>query len=263
MTPEQRRARVRGRAVAWILLITMGITTIVLNIDHAVATGDLALLFAVLVAMVPVIAYVGLSEIVAVFRGRVLQTLTILSMAGGMALSITAIAAVVRPEAGPYLCWLFGFVLDLPVVISLYVIMNEPADGRAAPVAAEEPLAAPGAADPPADLVAPVRGPTEEPGEEPQPGAPEEPAAGTPGEPAGEPRPGATEEPDQEPAAFARDTDAVRARAVYRKSLTEGKPLTDRALATALFGDAKRRKWAAGRISEVNNGPQFAQTQAQ
>lgn len=51
--------------------------------------------------------------------------------------------------------------------------------------------------------------------------------------------------------------DATRARAAYRKSKSDGKPLSDRALG-AMFG--KSRTWGASRIGETETGPHLAGT---
>ena len=258
MTPDQRRARRRGRIVAWILLVVMGLSTIALNVDHAVTTGKLSDLLAVLVALVPVIAYVGLSEIVAVFRSAVLQTVTVVSMILGMALSMSAVASVVRPEAGPYLCWLFGAVLDLPVVISLYVIMNEPADGRDAKAAPARKPARPAAPRP----AAPVP-------------AANEPAPAGQGQMALPVAPAASGAMGHRPAASATNDEAAEsgdstgsfaeraaehenARNRYRESVIAGSALSDRALARE-FG--RSRNWGAKRIEEVQNDTQLAEAQ--
>jgi hypothetical protein len=266
MTPDQRRARRRGRIVAWILLVVMGLSTIALNVDHAVTTGKLSDLLAVLVALVPVIAYVGLSEIVAVFRGAVLQTVTVVSMVLGMALSMSAVASVVRPEAGPYLCWLFGAVLDLPVVIALYVIMNEPADGRDAKAAPARKPARPAAPRPAAPVPAQAYAPAP---------AANEPAPAGQGQMALPVAPAASRAMGHRPAASATNDEAAEsgdstgsfaeraaehenARNRYRESVIAGSALSDRALARE-FG--RSRNWGAKRIEEVQNDTQLAEAQ--
>lgn len=257
MTPDQRRARVRGRVFAWILLVVMGSATIALNVVHAVTTGKLDDALAVVVALVPVIAYVGLSEIVAVFRGRILQTVTVISMFLGMALSISAVAAVVRPEAGPYLCWLFGVGLDLPVVISLYVIMNEPAEGREAESVPVRTPARP-AAPRPAAAVAPPVAPPVAPAAAPAvaPPAAHGPSGATADEPAAD---AGAADSGESPGSFAeRAAEHENARQRFRESVASGSPLSDRALAKQ-FG--RSRNWGAKRIEEVNGGERFAQAQ--
>jgi hypothetical protein len=79
--------------------------------------------------------------------------------------------------------------------------------------------------------------------------APPEVAASVPEEkpaekPAKEPRPRAVR--------ISEDPEAKRARTEYRKSVSQGQPLSDRALA-AKFG--RSRTWGANRIAEVEEGP--------
>ena len=72
----------------------------------------------------------------------------------------------------------------------------------------------------------------------------EEPALVPPEKPAKEPR--------QRVLRLAEDPESKRARTEYRKSTSQGQPLSDRALG-AKFG--KSRTWGANRIAEVEAGP--------
>ena len=54
------------------------------------------------------------------------------------------------------------------------------------------------------------------------------------------------------------DPDAVAARKEYRKSIRDGKPLSDRALA-AKYGQT--RTWGKNRIAEVRSAPSLTQAQ--
>lgn len=87
---------------------------------------------------------------------------------------------------------------------------------------------------------APLEAPQDEPREEPS----EEVALVPSAEPQEEPRPRVVR--------LAEDQDAKRARADYRKSVTQGQPLSDRALG-AKFG--RGRTWGRNRITEVEEGP--------
>lgn len=91
------------------------------------------------------------------------------------------------------------------------------------------------------------------------PSAAKEPAGSATGEPP--PRPSAEPSEPSSPAKTAKvahvdkSHEAERARAAYRKSVRQGKPLTDRALGE-LFG--KSRTWGASRIKEAEAGPHLA-----
>ena len=91
---------------------------------------------------------------------------------------------------------------------------------------------------------APLEAPQDEPREEPR----EEPSEEVALVPSAEPR----EEPRPRVVRLAEDQDAKRARADYRKSVTQGQPLSDRALG-AKFG--RGRTWGRNRIAEVEAGP--------
>ena len=106
----------------------------------------------------------------------------------------------------------------------------------AMPEAIEEPAAEAMAEAAPVPSGEPLEVPPEEPSEV---------AASMPEEkPAKEPRPRAVR--------ISEDPEAKRARSEYRKSVNQGQPLSDRALA-AKFG--RSRTWGANRIAEVEEGP--------
>jgi hypothetical protein len=117
--------RSRGSVAAWAVLIGMGGTTVTFNIFHAVDHGQMLTGLALLYGIAPVFAAMCLSHLVAARRGEgVMQGLTFAVMLGAMALSIGAVGTVVRPVAGPYLCWLFGAVLDAAALIALRMILS-------------------------------------------------------------------------------------------------------------------------------------------
>lgn len=285
VSEAQKRQRARGRAVAWIMVGFFAIAIVILNVDDIHRSGQLDKFLTGLVALIPVVAYVGLSEIVAIFRGWVLQTLALVSLGVGMMLTTTAVANVVEPVVGPWRCWFYGGVMDLPLAIGLYVIMNKPADcrdlmARSGPPAlqlvfkaftrgsrreaANRPAVAPPASRPVAPQPTAMQA---------SPVAPEPAGAMAPGPsgshaemaPAASPAmpPGIAApdfqadandvgENDAEPGAamlsFASTAAEHEAgRAAYRESVRNGKPLSDRALGTK-FG--RSRKWGAGRIKE-------------
>lgn len=279
MTAAQKRARIRGRVVAWIMVGFFGTAIVILNVFDIVRTGKLDHFLAGLVALIPVIAYVGLSEVVAIFRGWILQTLAMLSLGVGMMLTTTAVASVVEPVVGPWRCWFYGGVMDLPLAIGLYVIMNKPADGRdlatgPSPVARwltrrfgddakgqQAAAGGPSAAPPATTQVAPVvahsmappvsaqvdqRGPWAAADGPPMAHGPsgQETPENTPESAQGNAGP-----ETQAPAtSFADKTEEYkRARARYRQSVEDGNPLSDRALAKE-FGYT--RNWGKKRIEE-------------
>jgi hypothetical protein len=114
---------------AWAVLIGMGGTTVTYNIFHAVHHGpmpkSLALPLGLLYGIAPVFAAMCLSHLVAARKGdHIMQGLAFAVMLGAMGLSIGAVGTVVRPVAGPYLCWLFGAVLDAAALIALRMLLS-------------------------------------------------------------------------------------------------------------------------------------------
>lgn len=122
-------AKPRGTIAAWAVLVGMGGTTVTYNIFHAVHHGpmpkSLTLGLALLYGIAPVFAAMCLSHLVAARKSdRLMQRLAFAVMLGAMALSIGAVGTVVRPVAGPYLCWLFGAVLDAAALIALRMLLS-------------------------------------------------------------------------------------------------------------------------------------------
>jgi hypothetical protein len=285
MTAAQRRARIRGRVVAWIMVVFFSSAVVILNVYDVVRTGKLDHFLAALVAVIPVIAYVALSEVVAIFRGWILQTLAMASLGLGMMLTTTAVASVVEPVVGPWRCWFYGGVMDLPLAIGLYVIMNKPADGRdlaSAQPAAARWLARRFGADAKGRLIVASSPPAAHPA---VPAVAHEPAPATPAQVAHEPARATADEPaaDRGPVAHPapvvqsgrtgesargsapgiqsltdRAAEAERARQMYRDSAEAGEPLSKRKLAEA-FG--RSPNWGEYRINEVKEEMQLASAQ--
>jgi hypothetical protein len=228
--------RSHDREAAWLVLVAMGGTTMTFNIWHATHSG-MPLGLALLYGMAPVSAAMGLSHIVAEYKGgRFMKAVTFLVMLGAMALSIGATSEVIRDAAGP-LRWLFGGVIDAAALVALQVILSP--ESRAAAKAAKKAIAeATGEATPQAIPV-----PSEEPSARPS----EEPAYVP------------SQRPRKTVARVSKEPDAEKARAAYRKSVRAGQPLSDRALADLFPG--RSRTWGANRIAEVNAGPMLT-TQA-
>lgn len=208
-------ARGHARAAAWAVLAGAGSTMVTFNIWHALHTGGLRLLLAVMVGLAPAGLAVGLSHIVAAHNGgRVMQAITFLVMAGAMALSVSATGDVVRPAVGN-LWWLFGAVVDSAALVALQVILTP----------APEPTAESAVESVPESM------------------------ASTAAESAGVPPQSPPQVPSRSPS---EDPDAKRARSAYRKSVAEGRPLSEAGLGT-MYG--KSRTWGRNRIGEVRAGP--------
>ena len=143
-------ARGHARAAAWAVLAGAGSTMVTFNIWHALHTGGLRLLLAVMVGLAPAGLAVGLSHIVAAHNGgRVMQAITFLVMAGAMALSVSATGDVVRPAVGN-LWWLFGAVVDSAALVALQVILTPAPEPLPvpAPEAVPDPIPVPAPAAP-------------------------------------------------------------------------------------------------------------------
>jgi hypothetical protein len=216
-----------GVLAAWLVLVMMGGTSVTFNVWHAVHSGRMLLPLALLAAVAPVFAAMGLSHIVATHKcGWFMKAITVGVMLGAMALSAGAIAAVIAPVS-MHLSWLFGGVLDAAALIALGVILTE--HGReAARQAAHDAAAAEAARRATEDAAARTA---------------EVPAAVPPQEPAQVPRRTASR--------ASRDPEAEKARTAYRKSVRASEPLSDRTLGE-MFG--RSRTWGANRIREVDNG---------
>ena len=111
----------------WAVLVGAGVTTICFNIYHSTHKGNLATLLAVLLGLAPVGLAMGLSHMGVRHRSNPWMMAAMFAvMIGAMALSMGAVAAVVRPTTGPYLCWLFGAVLDSAALLALWGIISDP-----------------------------------------------------------------------------------------------------------------------------------------
>ena len=113
-------------AAAWAVMLGGGGTNIAFNVYHAVHWGNLALGFALLYGLVPVFISMCQSHIVAEHRGAgtTVKVITFALMTAAMANSAGSTATVLRPTAGPVLCWLFPVTLDAGALVALYVILN-------------------------------------------------------------------------------------------------------------------------------------------
>jgi hypothetical protein len=116
-----------GRVAAWLVLLSMGGTSLAFNIQHAThthGTAGLPVLLAVLYGTAPVAAAMGLSHIVAACRGGIaMRVIAIGVMLGAMGLSVGATAAVVAPVAPGPLSYLFPSVMDAAALVALQVIL--------------------------------------------------------------------------------------------------------------------------------------------
>jgi hypothetical protein len=125
--PEKSSAKV----AAWSVLITMGGTSVTLNIWDATHAAHLFWLLAVLKGLAPVLAAMLLSEAGARYDGgKPFRCVAFGIMAGAMVLSASAVATVLRPSYPPgvlgvVMSWLFGIVLDAAALTGLWVILTE------------------------------------------------------------------------------------------------------------------------------------------
>lgn len=126
--PKQSSARV----AAWSVLITMGGTSVTLNIwDATHSAVPLFWLLAGLRGFAPVFAAMGLSEAAARFDGgKAFRYVAFAIMSGAMLLSASAVAHVLRPSypgggLGLFMSWLFGLVLDAAALTGLWIILTE------------------------------------------------------------------------------------------------------------------------------------------
>ena len=162
-----------ARPAAWGVLAAMGGTTLTFNVWHATHAGHMMLPLALLYGFAPVLAAMGLSHIVAAHQGGAfMKAAAFAVMAGAMALSMGATAAVVRPTGGPLLCWLFGIVIDAAALVALQVILSPEsrAAARAARTLAHEDATAPATVTGPAT---PEGAPASPPEATPEPGQPD------------------------------------------------------------------------------------------
>jgi hypothetical protein len=237
-------SRPHDRIAAWLVLAFAGTTMVSFNMWHAIH-GGIVWPLAVLYGLAPVIVALGLSHMVAAYRGGwFMKGVTFAIMLGAMALSIRATGYVVKPASGNL--WpLFGIVTDSAALLALQVVMSPEsrAAAKAARKAAEEATA--GAAE--EAMPSAVSVPLEVPSAEPRIVPAAEPA------PVPSPRPSQSQRPKV--VRLSKEPDAEEARAVYRKSVRQGSPLSDRALGE-MFGHS--RTWGASRIRETEAGPHLA-----
>jgi hypothetical protein len=120
-----------AKAAAWSVLITMGTTSVIMNVYDAIHAGHLILLIAVLKGLAPVYAAMGLSEVGARFDGgRVFKAIAFSVMGGAMVLSSGAIASVLHPAEpkgviGVILAWMFGAVIDAAAMTCVWVLLTD------------------------------------------------------------------------------------------------------------------------------------------
>ncbi len=115
-----------GKVAAWIVLVSMGGTSMAFNIYHAVnGNGHLVAGLALLYGIAPVLAAMGLSHMGAARRDKVVMQIIIFAvMIGAMVLSANGIGEVLKATAGPQMCWVFGGVLDAASLTALWMILN-------------------------------------------------------------------------------------------------------------------------------------------
>jgi len=237
--------RPHDRIAAWLVLAFAGTTMVAFNMWHAIH-GGIPLVLAVLYGLAPVVLALGLSHVVAAYRGGwFMKGTTFIIMLGAMILSVRATGYVVKPATGNL--WpLFGAVTDAAALMALQVILSP--ESRAAAKAArktagEATVETAASAIPEAAAEA-----TGEPAEVPLPVPAAEPAFVPPAVPSSKP----SREPRRRPVKISEDPDAKKARAEYRRSVSQGRPLSERALGDK-FG--RSRTWGASRIAEVEEGP--------
>jgi hypothetical protein len=125
--PEKSSAKV----AAWSVLVTMGGTSVTLNIWDATHAAHLYPLLAVLKGLAPVLAAMLLSEAGARFDGgKAFRCVAFGIMAGAMVLSASAVATVLRSSypaglLGLIMSWLFGIVLDAAALTGLWIVLTE------------------------------------------------------------------------------------------------------------------------------------------
>jgi len=128
-------ARPHDRIAAWLVLAFAGTTMVAFNMWHAIH-GGIPYLLAILYGLAPVVLAMGLSHMVAAYRGGwFMKGVTFAIMVGAMALSIRATGYVVKPASGGM--WpLFGIVTDSAALLALQVILSP--ESRAAAKAARK-----------------------------------------------------------------------------------------------------------------------------
>jgi hypothetical protein len=246
------------KVAAWLVLASMGGTSVTYQIWHA-THSHMNVGLAVLYGIAPVLVSMSLSHVAAEGgpTGRWMQAAIYLAVALAMALSASAIASVVAPAAGTGWRWLFGAVLDGPSLICLRVIILQQ-QRKVARASAEEAMRrATAEAEERATGEAAERAIREAEARATAAAAEQariEAEATAAAEAAERARKAAERTAERAP----KDPQAEKARREYRKSVLEGNPLTDRALAAKFPGRA--RTWAASRINEVKAMQQPADT---
>jgi len=237
--------RPHDRIAAWLVLAFAGTTMVAFNMWHAIH-GGIPLVLAVLYGLAPVVLALGLSHVVAAYRGGwFMKGTTFVIMLGAMVLSVRATGYVVKPATGNL--WpLFGAVTDAAALMALQVILSPEsrAAAKAARKAAGEAAAEAAPSAIPEAVPETIAEAIREPAEVPASVHHEEPASVPLVKPAREPR--------QRLKSISEEPEAKRARSEYRKSVNQGQPLSDRALG-AKFG--RGRTWGRNRIDEVEEGP--------
>jgi len=123
----------RGNRVAWAIMLSCGGTELLYNIAHAIrGANDSHDLFGILLAVLYGAAAVTLMVLVshlATGRRLVWEIIVLLAViAFAMGMSAGAVAEVIRPFAGPALCWLFPATLDTATLMAFrFVVVPEPA----------------------------------------------------------------------------------------------------------------------------------------
>jgi hypothetical protein len=116
----------KSRADVWFVLLVTGGTSATLQVWHATHAGGIAPLIAALVGLVPAATAIGLSHVVASHKSaRLLRVITFLVMIAAMAVSIGAVAAVVRPVEGQGFSWVFGLALDAAALACVWVLLGD------------------------------------------------------------------------------------------------------------------------------------------
>ena len=125
----------RGSGVAWSIMLSCGATELLYNIAHAVrgvtGTHDLVGIgLAVLYGMAAVSVSVMASHM-ATARRPVWEILVFLAVIiAAMGMSAGAVASVIRPVAGPVLCWVFPATLDTATLMAFRLVVVPEPSGR-------------------------------------------------------------------------------------------------------------------------------------
>ena len=125
MSKHATKRQAAGPA-AWLVLGTMGLASVVFQVDHALGGGLPRWLIAGVVGFAPVAVSLGVAHMIARHRGGTsVRVAAILVMACGMTLSMGAIAWVVGPYYHSWLRWLFGLLLDGAALFAAWVLLSD------------------------------------------------------------------------------------------------------------------------------------------